>query len=48
MLETGGEKMARATFAAILAASTSNCTCETCIILKQVAQQIKAEFLAKG
>jgi hypothetical protein len=39
------EKVARATMAAILAAAKGTCACETCRILKVVADEIKGEFL---
>jgi hypothetical protein len=44
----GESRVARATFAALLAAATSNCNCEACTILRQAIQQMKAEFLPKA
>jgi len=41
----GSEKVSRATFAALLAVSGSTCTCEVCQILKNVVQELKAEFV---
>lgn len=42
---SGSERMARATMAAILAASSENCQCEACRILREVSKEIKGEFL---
>lgn len=44
-LPSTGERMARATFAAVLSAASGNCSCEACEILRTVAKEIKAEFL---
>lgn len=41
---SSGEKMARGTFAAILAASRGACDCDACKILKSIAGELQAEF----
>jgi hypothetical protein len=46
-LSSTKEKVARATMAAILSAAKGSCACETCQILKVVAEEIKGEFLQR-
>jgi len=40
-----GDRVARATFTALLTASSSGCDCETCKILRQVVEEMKKEFV---
>jgi len=40
-----GDRVARATFAALLTASGSGCECEACRILRSVGEEMKKEFL---
>ena len=42
-----GDRVARATFTALLTASSSKCDCETCKILRQVVEEMKKEFVPK-
>jgi hypothetical protein len=43
-----GAKESRAFFAALLAACRSNCECETCQILRSVADSMTREFIQEG
>jgi hypothetical protein len=43
-LPQAGEKVSRATFAAILTAASSTCTCDVCKILKGIVEDLKLEF----
>lgn len=46
--EVAGARESRAFFAALLAACRLNCTCETCEILRGVADSMAAEFKPGG
>jgi hypothetical protein len=44
----GGARESRAFFAALLAACRSSCDCETCQILRSVADSMTKEFTVRG
>jgi len=48
MPEMAGAKESRAFFAALLAACRSQCDCEVCQILRDVADSMAQEFKPKG
>jgi len=48
MPEVAGAKESRAFFAALLAACRSDCDCEVCQILREVADNMTKEFTGKG
>jgi hypothetical protein len=45
---SGGARESRAFFAALLAACRSSCECETCQILRSVADSMTKEFTVRG
>lgn len=41
----GGDKLARATMAALLASQKGDCNCKACQILRSVAEEMTKEFV---